>query len=183
MSLPAACTGAMVCFGERSLVRVPGSRTWSRRAGSSGMCFPLSGGTRGEYEEGADALDHAWQVLDEWERAEPGFRHLTGQHIEARRARRRAELEAERDAQERRQQARRLRHDTAREHARLDLLEQRAVLASRNTELDGLRSRDAYPRMDPGRRARVAELDVIVAAVHSRIAGLESVVGGSGVRS
>lgn len=129
-------------------------------------------------EEEAAALERAQTVMDEWERAEPGFRPMTAEEIEAELGRRDRDWDKWRDDYEKRLEANKQRYDPERENARLELLEVQSRLAHELAKVAALRSGKAYPLMDSQRRAReVAELDEHIQRDHAAVERLTPIVG------
>lgn len=79
-------------------------------------------------------------ILDQWTRAEPGFRPLTNEEFEQRCKQRRTQRESEHAEQARQREARERLYDPAREAARLDLLENESLVRHEQTELAELRN-------------------------------------------
>lgn len=83
--------------------------------------------------------------------------------------------QAEREAQRQKNLAR---YDPEREKARLALLECHSILDHQLQEIEKLRSGEAFPAMDPKRRAaNVAELDEAIVRHQARVEELETAVG------
>jgi hypothetical protein len=127
-------------------------------------------------EEQTAELDRAMQIMDEWERAEPGFRRKTERQLDAQMAR--WEWERSRVRREKERQANVTRYDPGREQARLALLEHQCVLAHKTDEVEKLRPGERFPGADPKRRAaEVAELDEVVQHHRAEIERLLPIVG------
>lgn len=128
-------------------------------------------------EEQAAELERAERIMREWERAEPGFRRKTKRQLEAEMARWDREFERKRAKREQQRQDNLKRYEPEREQARLAMLEHQCALAYGTEELAKMRSGEAFPAMDPKRRAhRVAELEAAVAGHQSAIEQLAPVV-------
>ena len=131
-------------------------------------------------DDRAEELAAAETIVDQWQRAEPGFRQLTWAELEARMTadERRFEADSRRLAAER--QARRAMFDPQRSAARLELLEYQARLQH---ALDG-RDAPAHPpttssgnRHTPaGEVDEVAEFEQKIAAVYAQIGDPDTVV-------
>ena len=129
-------------------------------------------------EEQAAELERAEQVVQEWERAEPGFRRKTKRQLDAEMARWEREFDRGRVTREQRRQENLTRYDPGRESARLALLERQCALAHKTYELANMRSGKAFPRMDPKRRAdQTAELEAAVARHQTAVDQLTPTVG------
>lgn len=129
-------------------------------------------------EEQAAELERAQQVMEEWERAEPGFRPKTERQVETELAR------WDRDSKKRTEQWERDRltnqehYDRGRAEARLELLEQQCILQHKQTEVAALRTGERFPAMDPKRRAdQVAELDTAIERHRDAVERLVLIVG------
>lgn len=129
-------------------------------------------------EEEAAALERAQEVMEEWERAEPDFKPKTKREIDAQKKqwdqdfeRRQAEREAQRETNL-------TEYDPEREKARLALLECHAILEHQLQEIEQLSAGDAFPAMDPKRRAaKVAELDEAIVRHRAKVEELRPPVG------
>lgn len=131
-----------------------------------------------EYEERADDLAQVQQIMDQWERAEPGHRVKTKRQVDAWLARIDRDWQRQAAADEKRYEANRKRHDPERESARLALLEQRALQARAQREFDRHRSGEAYPGMDPERRTQeMDKLAGLIAQHQSDVDQLTPIVG------
>lgn len=129
-------------------------------------------------EEQAAELERAERIMREWERAEPGFRRKTKRQLEAEMARWDREFERKRAKREQQRQDNLKRYDPERAQARLSLLEHQCALASRTEELAKMCSGEAFPLMDPKRRAdEVAALEAAVAGHQTAVDQLAPVVG------
>lgn len=129
-------------------------------------------------DERAEDLERAVAVMEQWERAEPGFQRMTKSQWDAEMARWDRDWETRRIESEALRRRNRERYDRGLERARLELLEQERVLAHRRAEVAKLRSGESYPSMDPPRRSsRVAELDEQIVGYQDAIERLTAVVG------
>lgn len=129
-------------------------------------------------EEQAEELAHAQKIMEEWERAEPGFRRMTKRQMDARFARMDRENEKKRAQDQAQREANRTRYDPEREEARLALLEARCVLKHLEKGLAGLRSGESFPAMDSNRRAeQVAECEASIKRHRTTVERLTPVVG------
>lgn len=129
-------------------------------------------------EEQAVELKRAQQIMEEWERAEPGFRRKTTRQIEAEMARwdrdsRKLAVQRERD-----RLANQKRYEPGRAEARLELLERQCILRDKQKEVVAFRSGERFPAMNPTRRAdEIAELDAAIERHRDAVERLVSVVG------
>lgn len=129
-------------------------------------------------EEQAAELERAQQIMEEWERAEPGFKRKTKRQMEAEIARWDRDFQRERERREQRRQENLKRYDQHHEEARLEFLEQQCVLAHKTDEVAQLRSGERFPAMDANRRAeQVAELDEAIERHRAAIERLAPIVG------
>ncbi|KQY61835.1 hypothetical protein [Nocardioides sp. Root140] len=129
-------------------------------------------------EEQAGDLERAQEVMEEWERAEPGFRQMTKRQMQARLARMDREAEKRLAAKDVEREANLQCYDSDRDQARLRLLEARCVLAHKESELDGLKSGERFPAMAPERRAAdIAKLEAAIEALRATVGRLVPVVG------
>ena len=111
-------------------------------------------------EEEAGELERAHAVMDEWERAEPDFKPMTDEELRAKFARQDRDRDHWREEYAKRVAANKQRYDPEREQARLGLLEVQSWLRREVAGMAKLRSGEAYPKMDPQRRAQqITELD------------------------
>lgn len=122
--------------------------------------------------------DSALDVIDQWQRAEPGHHYLTDAEIDARgkdvEERCRRESEARKQERKRREGQ----FDAGRAEARLALLEMQSSLEHALADIAGYRDGSKFPGMDSSRRATaVAELDERIQKCQSEIAALAPVVG------
>jgi hypothetical protein len=113
-------------------------------------------------------LSRLEEVLDQWTRAEPGFRPLTDQEFEQRCEQRRTQREAEQAEQARQREARKKLYNPAREAARLELLENESLIRHKQTELAELRDGTRFPSMDS--RRRTEEITTLERSLDDRLA-------------
>jgi hypothetical protein len=131
-------------------------------------------------EEQAAELERAGQIMQEWERAEPNFRRKTKRQLDAEMGRWEREFDRDRVKRELRRQENLSRYDPERETARLALLERQCALAHKTNELAKMRSGEAFPRMDPKRRAdQIADLEAAVAQHQAALDQLTPIVSDS----
>ena len=97
-------------------------------------------------------LDEAAEIMSQWQRAEPGHRHLGTKQWEARQARRERQREQQRVKDAARRERDMARYDEPRSTARLRLIEVQASVECGLAELVGFRDGTKFPAMDPGRR-------------------------------
>lgn len=129
-------------------------------------------------EDQAAELEHAQHVMQQWERAEPGFRRKTKRQVAAEMARWDREAKEHQEQREKDRRANLERYDEARALARLELLEQRCILQHKLTEVTGIRSGARFPAMDPKRRANQdAELDTAIERHAAAVERLAPIVG------
>jgi hypothetical protein len=114
-------------------------------------------------DERATDIDAAVEVMGQWQRAEPGHRHLSLKQWEAREARR------ERDKE---------RYDEGRSRARLRLIEAQSTVDHVLTELAGFRGGTRFPAMDPKRReSEIQDLEQKVERLRVEVEYLSPIVG------
>lgn len=129
-------------------------------------------------EEEAAELESAHAVMDEWERAEPGFRPMTAAEFRAESDREDHDWDKWRDDYAKRLEGNKQRYDPERQKARLELLEVRSRLAHQLAEVTALRSGEAYPAMDSQRRGQqVAELEEHIRRDQAAVERLNPIVG------
>jgi hypothetical protein len=129
-------------------------------------------------EDRMQEYQQATAVFEQWTRAEPGFRQLTSEEVDAGMATWDAKFEARNAERDRQQAARVALYDEGREQARLALLEQQAILRHCSQKLDDLRERRRFPAMpEQPRRAQIAELQQSVAAARTAVVRLQEQVG------
>jgi len=129
-------------------------------------------------EEETAELERAHAVMNEWERAEPGFTLITDEELEAKFARQDRDWDQWREEYAKRVDANEQRYDPEREQARLELLEVQSWLRHEVAGIAKLRSGEAYPKMDPQRRAQqIAELDERIGRHQAVVERLSPIVG------
>jgi hypothetical protein len=119
----------------------------------------------------------AMAVMEQWTRAEPGFRQTTDPELKEMldEVGRRSDAEFAADAA--RQERDKVRYDPEREQARLSLLEQESILSRQHEEIVELRTA-RYPAMSEERRAaKIAEIEHGTNARETQIGMLASIVG------
>lgn len=129
------------------------------------------------HEDRASEERSAMAVMEQWTRAEPGFRQMTTQEmLDEFRRRTDADLAAGAvDAA--RQERDKERYAPEREQARLSLLEQESILSRQREEMVELRA-GRYPAMSDERRtAKIAEIEHATNDRETQIAMLASIVG------
>lgn len=113
-----------------------------------------------------------------WERAEPDFKPKTKRQLDAEMRRSDRDFEREQAEREARRRENLERYDPERHEARLAPLEDRAILDHQRDEIVRYRSGEAFPAMDPKRRAEeIANLDEGDRRYQARVEELELVVG------
>ena len=123
-------------------------------------------------------IDQAVEVMGQWQRAEPGHRHLSLKQWEAQQARRERKREQQRAKDDARRERDKAGFDEERATARLRLIEVQASLDHGRTELAGFRDGTKFPAMDPKRRARgIEELEQKVERLQAEAERLTPVVG------
>jgi hypothetical protein len=116
--------------------------------------------------------------MDEWERAEPGFKPMTDEELKAKFARQDRDWDQWRAEYAQRVEANKQRYDPEREQARLELLELKSWLRHEVAGIAKLRSGEAYPKMDPQRRAQqITELDERIRRHQAAVERLSPIVG------
>lgn len=129
-------------------------------------------------EAQAEDLEHAQAVMEEWERAEPSFRRITKRQVQAQMARWDREWKKRSEKAETDRLTNLERFDSAREEARLKLLERRCILKQKQAEVAGLRSGESSPAMDSKRRAPlIAGVDDAIGRHEATVHELEPLVG------
>jgi hypothetical protein len=129
------------------------------------------------HEDRASEERSAREVMEQWTRAEPGFRQMTDQEAQEMldEVGRRSDTEFAADAT--RQERDKERYDPDREQARLSLLEQESILNRQREEIAELRA-GRYPAWSEERRAaKIAEMEHVVTPGEARIATLAAIVG------
>jgi len=128
------------------------------------------------YQDRASEERSLLAVMDQWQRAEPGFRQRTDQELEDmldEADRRSAEKLAATAA---RQEQDKKRYNPEREQARLIVLEQESILSRQHEEIAELQT-GRYPAMNEDRRtAKIAEIEHAANVRETRIAALASTV-------
>lgn len=129
-------------------------------------------------DEHAADIDAAVEVMGQWQRAEPGHRHMSLKQWEAQQARRERRREQQRAKDEARRERDKARYDEQRSTARLRLIEVQTSLDHGFTELGGFRDGTKFPAMDPKRRAaEIEELEQKVERLQTEVERLTSIVG------
>jgi hypothetical protein len=129
-------------------------------------------------DERAVDIDRAAEVMGQWERAEPGHRHLSIKQWEAQQARRERKREEQRAKDETRREGDKARYDEERSSARLRLIEVQSTLDHVLAELASFRDGTKFPAMDPKRRAsETEELEHKVERLRAEIDRLTPIVG------
>lgn len=129
-------------------------------------------------EEQAADLERAQQIMEEWERAEPDHKPKTKRQLDAEMKRWDRDFEREQAERAVKRQENQDRYDPEREKARLALLECRSILEHKIRDVGRYRSGEAFPAMDPSRRAdEVRKLDEAIGHYRAKIEELEPVVG------
>lgn len=132
-------------------------------------------------DDHATELAQAMDAMDQWERAEPGFKKLTLEDLEARWARSEEEHRARLEEEEQVRERRRAHHDPARSNVRLALIEREVHLALAKRDANELRDGSRFPAMPPDRRtSRLAEVDASVNAIEAEVEDLRRAVGDPG---
>jgi hypothetical protein len=119
----------------------------------------------------------AMAVMEQWTRAEPGFRRMTNREVQEMldELGRRSDTDFANDAT--RQERDKEQYDAEREHARLSLLEQESILSRHREEILELRA-GRYPAMSEERRAvKIAEIEQSTKSREKQIAILTAIVG------
>ena len=129
-------------------------------------------------DERAADIDAAAEVMGQWQRAEPGHRHMSLRQWEAQQARRERNREQRRAKDEARRERDKARYDEERCTARLRLIEVQSSLDHGLTELAGFRDGTKFPAMDPTRRAsEIGELEQKVERLRAEVDRLTPIVG------
>ncbi|MFK0042419.1 hypothetical protein ACIQTW_21495 [Paenarthrobacter sp. NPDC090517] len=128
------------------------------------------------HDDRASEKHSALLVMEQWQRAEPGFRQLTVPEMEewldevGRRSEEKHAAAAIRQEQDKK------RYDPEREQARLSLLEQESILSHQHEEMVELQT-GRYPSMSEDRRAvKIAELGRATNDRETHITALASIV-------
>lgn len=123
-------------------------------------------------------LSRLEDILEQWTRAEPGFRPLTGDELEQRFEQRRAQREAEQAEKARQREARKKFYDPGREACRLELIENESIMRHSQGELAELHDSARFPKMDSRQRAaKIGDLERSLDARLMRVARLREQVG------
>ncbi|GAB3488277.1 hypothetical protein [Flexivirga lutea] len=123
-------------------------------------------------------IDCAAEIMGQWQRAEPGHRHMTIKQWEAEQTRRERAREKERAEDEARRERDKERYDEQRFNARLRLIEVRSRLDYEMAELTGYRDGTRFPAMDAKRREQgIQELEGNVERLQAEVDKLVPVVG------
>lgn len=129
-------------------------------------------------EELQVASELARAVREEWTRAEPGHRTMTEEEVAAWMADLDCEHKARHAADDARWERDKERYSEDREHARYALLEREASRARLAGEIEGLRSGEVFPGMQPDARAkRIAGLEAEQGRNETEILRLANTVG------
>lgn len=129
-------------------------------------------------DERAADIDKAAEVMGQWQRAEPGHRHLSLKQWEAQQARRERKRAQQRAADEARRERDKARYDEERCTARVRQIELQQSLDHALTELAGLRDGTKFPAMDAKRRAdKMGDLEKKVEWLRAELARLTPIVG------
>lgn len=130
------------------------------------------------WEERRADFDRACEVMETWERAEPGHRRLTMKQWEAQQARREKARAAERQRDADRQERDKARYDEQRETDRLRLIEVQSRLDYEVRELAAYRDGTRFPAMDPSKRAvDIAKLESTIETRRADVADVAQAVG------
>lgn len=131
-----------------------------------------------EREDRASEFDAAAAVFEQWTRAEPGFRQMTGDEVKAWLAEMDAEFQREHAERERLRSQRQALYDESRYRARLALREQQSILDHASRSRDELLAKTRFPLMDDRRREQeISEQEEKIASAGEQIAALETQVG------
>jgi hypothetical protein len=129
-------------------------------------------------DDHAAELAQAIDAMDQWERAEPGFKRLTLEDLEARWVRSDEEHRTRLKEEEQVRERRRAHHDPARSNARLALIEREVHLALAKRDADELRDGSRFRATSPDRRtSKLAELDTSADAIEVEVEDLRRAVG------
>jgi len=128
-------------------------------------------------EERAADIDEGAEVMCQWQRAEPGHRHLSLKQWESRQERRERQQEQQCAKDQARRDRDKARYDEQRSTARLRLIEVRSRLDFEIAELAGFREGTKYPAMEPKRRANeIEELEQKVERLRAEVDRLTPIV-------
>ncbi|MGH3117029.1 MAG: hypothetical protein ACRDQ2_07935 [Gaiellales bacterium] len=115
--------------------------------------------------------------MGQWQRAEPGHRHMSLKQWEARQARRERKREKQRAKDEARRERDKARYDDLRSAARLRLIEVQSRLDFELSELAGFRDGTKFPAMETKRRAsEIEELEQKVERLQAEVDRLTPIV-------
>lgn len=129
-------------------------------------------------DERAVDIDRAAEVMGQWQRAEPGHRHMSIKQWEAQQARRERKREEQRAKDETRREGDKVRYDEERSSARLRLIEVQSTLDHGLAELAGFRDGTKFPAMVPKRRAsETEELEHTVERLRAEVDRVTPIVG------
>jgi DNA repair exonuclease SbcCD ATPase subunit len=129
-------------------------------------------------EDRSADISAALEIMDQWQRAEPGHRMLTTQEFEAKMAKRERERKQQRAERDAEREARKPQYDPERAHARLAVLEHQSVVEHELAEVASYRDGSRFPLMDPQRRQeKITELDASIEHRRTEIQRLAAVVG------
>jgi hypothetical protein len=129
-------------------------------------------------DERAADIDAAAEVMGQWQRAEPGHRHMSLKQWEAQQARRERKREQQRVQDQARRERDKALYDEGRSTARLHLMEVQSSLYHGLAELAGFREGTRFPAIDPKRRAsEIEELEQKVERLRVEVDRLTPIVG------
>ena len=131
-----------------------------------------------DVEDRKAEIEAAQDVMEQWTRAEPGFRPKTAAQVDAWMRREDRKAETERAARAKRHELARARYDAQRQQNRLALLEQQAIHDRAEQELVGYRSGERFPGISPERRrTEISELEHRAKTAAAEIVRLTPLVG------
>lgn len=123
-------------------------------------------------------IDGAAEIMGQWQRAEPGHRHLSLKQWEAQQARRERQQEKQHAKDDARRERDKERYDEQRSTARLRLSEVQSRLDYEEAELAGHRDGSKFAAMDSTRREQaVKELEENIERLQVEIEQLTPLVG------
>lgn len=129
-------------------------------------------------EELQPEADRAYDVMDEWTRAEPGHRMMTDDEVTAWMVEMRRESDAQHAADEARWVKDTERYSPEREGARYELLERQAMRARLEGDLEAYRSGTRFPGMQADARAKeIAKIAADLERNEHEISRLSAIVG------
>ena len=129
-------------------------------------------------EERKADIDGAAEIMGQWQRAEPGHRHMSLKQWEAQQARRDRAREKQHAKDDARRERAKERYDEQRATARLRLIEVQSRLDYEVAELAGYRDGTKFPAMDSKRREEaIKELEKAIERLRAEIEQLTPVVG------